>query len=191
MTITSTPPLLDLAAWDAFTASHGEQRYELVRGVPVMSPGESPVNTTAAVALCRMLDAALMPRWKAVPQLQVDLSLSRSGLRRTVRVPDVALLQAGADRFTARHDAVVVPLVVEIVSPSSVEIDWLVKREEYAAAGIPHYLVIDPRGDHPRMALFTQITAGRYADPHPDGTRATLSIDGTTLSLRLADILTW
>ncbi|MFZ3596620.1 Uma2 family endonuclease [Streptomyces sp. BH104] len=44
------------------------------------------------------------------------------------------------------YDADAIDLAVEIVSVSSVENDYVSKPREYAAAGIPVCLVLDPSG---------------------------------------------
>ena len=62
MSITSTPPPLTLAAWEAFTAVH-EQRHELVRGVPVVAPTESNLNRATVAVLCTLLNDAFGDRW--------------------------------------------------------------------------------------------------------------------------------
>jgi Uma2 family endonuclease len=61
------------------------------------------------------------------------------------REPDVVCVlkdhsgEAG-EQFTAAAD-----LVVEVVSPNDPKRDWVEKRSEYAAAGIPEYWIADPR----------------------------------------------
>lgn len=190
MSITSTPPSLTLEAWEAFTAAH-EQRHELVRGVPVVAPTESNLNRLTVAVLCTLLNDAFGDRWRALPGVEVHLGCLGESGHDTVRVPDVVLVRRGVDPRAHRDAAADCALVVEVVSPSSVETDWIVKREEYAAAGIPAYLVVDPRGDHPRMALFDRLVGGRYADPHPDGTRCTITVERTSVEVRLDDLLTW
>lgn len=56
-------------------------------------------------------------------------------------------------------------LVVEIVSPSSRRTDRVVKCDEYATAGIPHYWIVDL--SEPVSALVCHL-AGElgYADDH-------------------------
>ncbi|MEV4647579.1 Uma2 family endonuclease [Saccharopolyspora sp. NPDC049357] len=70
----------------------------------------------------------------------------------TVRVPDVIVL--GLDRILerpTRFHAQDVALAVEVLSPGSRRVDNLVKRSEYAEAGIPFYWVLDIT-DQPRLA---------------------------------------
>lgn len=185
--VSALPDVVGLSEWDV--RRDDGQVWELVRGVPVVSPRESHRNTAAAVRLCRLLDDAFGAVWKALPQVEVDLGACEG--RSTVRVPDVVLLSRDADPVAHRALPAQVALVVEIVSPSSVEIDWLVKRDEYARAGIPAYLVIDPRGDTPRMALFDQILDARYAEPHGDGRRTMLRLGGRDLEIVLDTLLSW
>jgi hypothetical protein len=56
-----------------------------------------------------------------------------------------------------------VVLVVEIVSPGSVRTDNLVKRSEYADAGIPHYWIVDIAGPVSLIACHLADSFG-YAD---------------------------
>ncbi len=57
-------------------------------------------------------------------------------------------------------------LVVEIVSPESVERDWYEKHMEYERAGVREYWVIDPR--HERMVIYVLNDAGEYETVAPD-----------------------
>lgn len=59
------------------------------------------------------------------------------------RDPDLVVWEGDEDD-RAPYDASLISLAVEIVSPSSVENDYVVKPHAYAAAGIPAYLVLDP-----------------------------------------------
>jgi Uma2 family endonuclease len=54
-----------------------------------------------------------------------------------------------------------VPLVVEVVSPSNHTNDYIEKVRDYAAMGIEHYLVVDPRKS--TLTVFTD------PGPSPDG----------------------
>jgi Uma2 family endonuclease len=61
-----------------------------------------------------------------------------------VRAPDVLVVsESFFQRNPARIDAGEVLLAVEIISPGTRRTDRVLKAAEYAAAGIPHYWVID------------------------------------------------
>ena len=60
------------------------------------------------------------------------------------REPDVLLLLDVHDPRNQNAFWLGADLVVEIVSPDDVERDTVVKRQDYAAAGIPEYWIINP-----------------------------------------------
>jgi len=89
------------------------------------------------------------------PELQVRL---RPGLR---RVPDlffIAKERTDIIRPTLVEGAP--DLVVEIVSPDSVERDWREKYLEYQAAGVGEYWVVDL--EYQRLAVYRLDEQGRY-----------------------------
>jgi Uma2 family endonuclease len=76
-----------------------------------------------------------------------------------VRRPDILVARRGTDLLTARH----VVLVVEVLSPGSVRTDNIVKRSEYADAGIRHYWIVDLT--EPLSVLACHLAGGfGYAD---------------------------
>ena len=78
--------------------------------------------------------------------------ISFAGLRMRVREgkfrePDLLLLR---DRFDPRYQDrfwLGADLVVEVVSPDDPDRDRVVKRADYAEAGIPEYWIVDPRNE--------------------------------------------
>lgn len=63
---------------------------------------------------------------------------------RRFREPDLLALLRGDDPRAGDEFWTGADLVVEIVSPGNAEQDRLVKRREYAEAGIPEYWIVDP-----------------------------------------------
>lgn len=188
MSIVTTPLNgVSLEDWDAIW-SHQDTAYELVRGIPIMAPTETFANNNAALRLVELLRPALHPQLTLAVRFAVHLG-ERDG-RHTVREPDVVALPSSFDRTRHRADAAEVAFVAEVVSPGSVETDWITKRDEYAAAGIPSYLVIDVRADTPYLVLFDRLVDGRYTDPdpHADHTHATLTIGEHPLTIRATDL---
>ena len=72
-------------------------------------------------------------------------------------------------------DASEVTLAVEVISPGSRRLDTVVKRDEYADAGIPHYWVVDLGEPGDRASLTAHHAAGAfgYADAGPVSGRFT------------------
>ena len=184
------PRRVDLATWDECLSGR-DDAYELVEGVPTMAPWESNINRAAGVAVASTLYTARTADW----WVGTDVEVTLSEVPATVRRPDVvvavssALVRDRAPLPTNRVLAAEVLLVVEIVSPSSVERDLVTKRREYAAAGIPAYLVVDLRGMPGELTLYAARGAdGAYLDVEPTG-RVTADVAGTPVPIAVADLL--
>ena len=196
MSIAEAPvATLTIEQWYELYRDHEGGRCELVRGHAIMTPTEASQNSNAIRRLTTSLDAALGEVWAPLTAVSVRTG---GGVLATVRVPDLLVLRAECIGPDWRIDPRDVALVVEVVSPSSVETDWVTKRGEYAAAGIPNYLIVDVRTPgEPRLWLFNEVlpATGRgaddsdtgrhgqpaqpcYADPTGDGKTATIHIPG-------------
>jgi Uma2 family endonuclease len=128
-------------------AENDEHRWELQEGSLVMSPRPALPHMVALLDLAMMLRSQLPGNQVVAPDVDVDLCLVPPDQPGSVRAPDLVVVSpAGADRVYA-HGGLVradeVLLVVEIVSPGSRRMDRVIKRAEYADAGVPHYWIVD------------------------------------------------
>jgi Uma2 family endonuclease len=88
-----------------------------------------------------------------IPDVDVDLELAPRGKPGFVRRPDLVVVHRAALERVRRDEGLLgllgllraceVLVVVEIVSPGSHRTDHVIKRGEYADAGIPHYWIVD------------------------------------------------
>ncbi len=86
-----------------------------------------------------------------------------------VREPDILFVAAAhRDRLTAQRLDGPADLVVEIVSTESVVRDRDEKFFEYQEAGIPEYLLLDPRLGRERVDLYRLTDEGTYLAVLPD-----------------------
>lgn len=183
MVTTPLPTPLDLDAW--FDLPEDElERHELVAGYVTLSPGESYENRGAATKVVLAFHRVLGDDYLPVTDLDVVIS----EVPATVRRPDVVIAPRETLRGAKRVHARDVDVVVEVVSPSSVETDWLRKRAEYAAAGVRTYVVVDVR-DTPRVAVFDRIESGTYLDPTGDGRVGVVTVAGQEVVLRVEELL--
>lgn len=84
-----------------------------------------------------------------------------------MRRPDAVVIpMATLDEEGVAVDATQVLAVIEIVSPSNPNNDYVEKLTEYAAMGIAHYLIVDPRTG--TIEVHSDPCKGRYGqkDPH-------------------------
>jgi Uma2 family endonuclease len=138
------------------------RRYELHEGEVSVTPApgtrHQEVVGNLYLALRQHVDAGLGGRVFVSP---IDCLLSDT----SVVQPD--LVYVAADRaavVTARGIEGAPTLVVEVLSPSTVQIDRAVKRQLYARHGVPCYWIVDP--DARRVEAYV-LAEGAYqpADP--------------------------
>jgi Uma2 family endonuclease len=111
---------------------------EFVDGQAIVSPSPHLRHQVAAQRLSQTL-AESAPAGLLVVQSPVDWVLSEVPLN--VRQPDIAVVDAG--QIDQPRLATPPILVAEILSPTSRERDLVVKRRQYAAAGLPWYWLVD------------------------------------------------
>ena len=159
-----------------------EERWELVDGIPLMTPYEHPLNLIAADRLNKTLDKALGDDWYYLPGPAVRIV---GDPRPTYRIPDFAFLPRGGSLDLPLDPGPIV-LVAETLSPSTRAEDLGRKRLDYASVGIPNYLIID-RERTPRLVLLTDPADGNYRTEH-SGETVTLRIAGHDITVRADDL---
>lgn len=168
MTALLEPPgrLLTIAEY-AELGEDDRYRWELQEGNLVMSPSPSPRHMLASGRLYRQIEPQLPAGVVAIQDVDIDLQLTSPGQPGWSRRPDLVLVDLAAvdrvDREGGLLRAAEVHLVVEIVSPGSRRTDYVIKRGEYADAGIGHYWIVDL---DPPVSLLACHQAGElgYAD---------------------------
>jgi Uma2 family endonuclease len=85
------------------------------------------------------------------------------------REPDILFVALDhLDRLTEQRLAGPADLVVEVISTESVGRDRAEKFYEYEEAGIPEYILLDPRPGKERVDLYRLTEEGRYLAVLPD-----------------------
>jgi Uma2 family endonuclease len=138
--------LLTIADYEALPEDE-LQRWELLEGNLVMAPSPTPHHNLVVARLHAELDAHVPGAFIAVPDIDLNLELAPHDAPATVRRPDLVVVTRAeymrVDREGGLLRASAAALVVEVVSLGSRRTDLLIKRGEYADAGIPHYWIID------------------------------------------------
>lgn len=167
MTISPHPPahLLTIADYAALGEDeHG--RTELMEGNLVMSPSPTLAHNVALLRLAMQLDSQLPDELLVSHDLDVDLQLVAPDQPGTSRRPDVLILERAAAQRVGAEGGVLrasdVLIAIEILSPGSRRIDNIVKRAEYADAGIPHCWIVDI--ETPVSLVACHLTSAGYRD---------------------------
>jgi Uma2 family endonuclease len=130
-----------------------DKRYELENGELLeMPPGTGKHEAIITFLVVRFflekerLGLTLEPRSNGVEVMT----------NKQIRRPDVLIItpeQAQAIENTSAVLRTAPPLIVEVVSPESVERDYDIKTLEYAAIGVNEYWIVDPLKDRVTICL--------------------------------------
>ncbi|AFY60005.1 Uma2 family endonuclease [Synechococcus sp. PCC 6312] len=153
MLITTTP---NLTFEEYLTYDDGaDTRYELVEG-HLISMTPPKIRHQLIVRFLELLFEAEIKR-KNLPWVTLHNVGVRTGLR-TSRCPDLCvttIAQTEAIKDLSGVFETSPLLVVEAVSSSSIQDDYITKRDEYQATGIPEYWVIYAINEDPRITIYT------------------------------------
>lgn len=124
-----------------------QHRWELQEGALVELARPTPQHNLTSFGLAMTLEPLVPAQLVALPHVDVDLCLAAPDRPGTVRRPDVVIVDWGAVERTDADGGILwagdVTLIVEVVMPGAPRMDRVIKRHEYADAGIPHYWIID------------------------------------------------
>lgn len=128
-----------------------DTRYELVDGVLVEMPAESPLNLDIAIFLITVF-------LQVVPRSQIGIKnlIAINSSKVTAREPDLTIHSEASKRAINQEQQALVSLdmpapllVIEVVSPGkpgepNYNRDYIDKRREYAKRGISEFWLVDP-----------------------------------------------
>ncbi|PZV15867.1 MAG: hypothetical protein DCF22_06295 [Leptolyngbya sp.] len=172
-----------------------DTRYELVDGVLVEMGAESTLNTQIAMFLLLQFAGLGVPVYCLANKHKIAVTSRQA----TAREPDLIVhSEASAAAIDGQSQALLpidMPapaLVVEVVSPGEAgtdnyDRDYIEKRAEYAARGIPEYWIVDPSR---AVVLILTLSGQSYQEQKFTGNRQITSSAFPSLTLTAAQILT-
>ena len=135
------------------TITDESNRYELADGVLLVTPAPRSMHQRVVARLIAVLMAAKSPEHDVMPA-PFDWRISPV----TQFQPDIIVawrVNVGEERLE------VAPLLaVEVLSPSTRRRDLVLKRDAYAAAGVPAYWIVEP--DEPGLVALRLSPEGEY-----------------------------
>jgi Uma2 family endonuclease len=116
-------------------------RLELVEGEIAVSPSPTPEHAYTDMKLCLLLGNYIEAHELGELYRDVDTILSRF----TVRRPDILFFSKERLHLIGKKAMEGPPdLAIEIISPSSIEVDRVDKFAQYRDAGVVNYWIVDP-----------------------------------------------
>ena len=180
-TVSHPPPL----TYDDYVRLPDDgKRYELIEGELFVSPSPSTRHQLVSIRLATELQVSLdKPGLATIFPAPTDLLLAHT----SVVVPDLVIVGAARATIITRRALEGPPdVVVEILSPSSIDRDRYIKRKLYERFSIPEYWIVDP--DEERITVH-RLDQGKYGI-RADYARATVleCPEFPTLQVPLADV---
>jgi Uma2 family endonuclease len=174
-----------------------DTRYELVDGVLVAMGHEAKINTLIAGFLFSVFLGLGIPSYRIGFKQKIEVRSQHA----SARDPDLivhteASAAAGNDEseFCLKRNGANPLLVVEVASPGepgtlNYDRDYVQKRDEYAARGIPEYWIVDPAPDRAWVKVGTLVN-GAYQFQSFTGKQIIVSPTFLTLNLTAEQVLT-
>jgi Uma2 family endonuclease len=124
--------------------------------------------------------------------MKIGIQSPRGTRWETARIPDVVVLPLEQWNSLKKRESFI-PLnepppllVVEVVSPSTVSVDYRAKHSEYAVLDIPEYWIVDPTN---RKVTVCVLKDGAYSDEVFVGDLTIVSPTFPGLGLKASDVL--
>ncbi len=147
------------------------RRWELVDGVPALSPAPTGAHAVMVNRLAEILRASVDSR-RIFHELGIGVGLG------DYRVPDLVVVKAGVDvRSLGQLEPAQVALTVEVVSASSKTTDRITKPAQYAAWGVGSFWRVETEP--------VSVTAYELKPPADVYTQVGCWVPGQTLELDL------
>ncbi|EKV00370.1 hypothetical protein Lepto7375DRAFT_2478 [Leptolyngbya sp. PCC 7375] len=168
-------------------------RYELVNGVLVEMPTESPMNKTIVMFLVSYFLRLGIPYYRLAVGHQLEVTSEKA----SAREPDLvvhseesaaAILQDGK---LLRLGMPIPDLVVEVVSSSDTDLksrerDYVEKRQDYSELKVPEYWIVDPVAG---VVCVLTLVDGHYQERKFEGDQVLLSSKFTAVALTATQVL--
>ncbi len=146
---------ITLAEFEAMEKSEGFD-YELIDGVVMMSPRPAKLHQRISGRLYATVFGKLNGK-NCEPLQDVDLVLDDNHL-----IPD--LMVVCDDKFEGGRQETAPLIVIEILSPSSMNRDHFTKRIKYEQLGIQEYWIVSPEDKCVMVISYTTGAQNMYCD---------------------------
>jgi len=181
MKVLTGRPTLPMTYHEYALLPQDRNRYEVLDGELYMTPSPTYLQQHIVTYLASMLLEHVSARKLGeVLTAPMDVLLSESNIVQ----PDVLFIRTNrVPARDAKNITVAPDLIVEVLSPSSVEQDRETKKAVYARHGVPHYWIIDPQARTLEMYSLAVAQYELAAELRGDATATSPLFPGLTIPL--------
>jgi Uma2 family endonuclease len=137
------PLLIKESGWtieDYYKLPEDGNQYEIINGVLELKPSPSTTHQRISQQIFNILTNSCINDYIFL-YAPIDVILSDTDTRQ----PDLLMIHNSRESIIEVHAVVGPPdLVIEILSPSTIKRDRVMKRQSYARFGVPEYWIVDP-----------------------------------------------
>lgn len=144
-----------------------DERWEIIDGVAYLQAAPSPVHQEILVSLLTQFYNYLSGKSCKVYPAPFGVRLTRDDVKqnediRKVVEPDITIV-CDTSKIDEQGFKGVPDMIVEIISPSSIKMDKLIKFYKYEQAGVKEYWIVEPEGK--LVSVFTLQDNQKYGRP--------------------------
>lgn len=146
----------DYLTWDE------SERWEIIEGTPYMQATPSRAHQKILMELSRQISNYLIDKscevYPAPFCVRLDLEKSEKDIKNVVE-PDISII-CDTSKLDERGCKGSPEMIIEILSPSTVKLDRVIKLNKYEKAGVKEYWIVEP--DQKLVNVFLLEPSGRY-----------------------------
>jgi len=141
-----------------------DERWEIIDGVPYMQAAPSPLHQFVLGELYRQFSNYLLDKTcKAYPapfcvRLTKDKNRKNEDIKKVVE-PDITII-CDKSKIDEKGCIGVPDMIIEVLSPSSVKMDRLIKLNAYEKAGVREYWIVEP--ENKLVSVYVLQNNGKY-----------------------------
>lgn len=157
---------LRMSAEEYLALGETQIRYELIDGVVIMSPSPTAQHQQLIMEIAFQIASFLNrnPIGNVFPELDINLQSALG--REIVYRPDIVYVSNQRADIIQKYIMAAPDVLVEVISSNSRQYDSVTKKDDYEAAGVREYWLIDPLES--KMTFYVR-QGEKFGEATPDG----------------------
>lgn len=151
--------------YDDYLTWNEDERWEILDGVPYMQAAPSRIHQEISMELATLFHTYLKGKtcrvFAAPFCVRLDTPMDNEYIKNVVE-PDLTIV-CDKSKLDEKGCKGTPDMIIEILSPSTIKNDRLIKFNKYEKFGVKEYWIVEP--DQKIVSVFTLLSNGRYGRP--------------------------